>query len=162
MSDLHPTYIGQIERGEKNPSIESIYKISQALKIPLAVLLEKIDEYDIPSDDYSLYYKQKPNDNIPLKIYELISLEPQKNQEYLYNILIYALKLKKTDKRLPKDSLLSNIYYIFLLHSILHALNILSNIRNGILAIFCYYLNYRTSYNNTISHRGHLLSLLRS
>lgn len=94
MSDLHPTYIGQIERGEKNPSIESIYKISQALKIPLAVLLEKIDEYDIPSDDYSLYYEQKPNDNIPLKIYELISLESQKNQEYLYNILIYALKLK--------------------------------------------------------------------
>jgi len=94
MSDLHPTYIGQIERGEKNPSIESIYKISQALKIPLAVMLEKIDEYDIPSDDYSLYYKQESNDNIPLKIYELISLEPQKNQEYLYNILIYALKLK--------------------------------------------------------------------
>ena len=32
MSGCHPTYIGQLERGEKNATIESIEKISQTEK----------------------------------------------------------------------------------------------------------------------------------
>ena len=35
---LHPTYIGQIERGEKNATLESVHKISCALSIPLSTL----------------------------------------------------------------------------------------------------------------------------
>ena len=31
----HPTYIGQVERGEKNATLESIEKIASALNIPL-------------------------------------------------------------------------------------------------------------------------------
>lgn len=30
---LHPTYIGQLERGEKNPTIESVMKIANGLEI---------------------------------------------------------------------------------------------------------------------------------
>lgn len=33
LAGCHPTYIGQIERGEKNATIESILKITKALKI---------------------------------------------------------------------------------------------------------------------------------
>ena len=40
---LHPTYIGQIERGEKNVTIESIAKISEALNLPLSKLFEKLE-----------------------------------------------------------------------------------------------------------------------
>ena len=40
----HPTYIGQIERGEKNVSLENITKISSALNVPLSKLVEGIEE----------------------------------------------------------------------------------------------------------------------
>ena len=43
LADVHPTYIGQLERGEKNATLESIYKITSALNIPLEKLFEKID-----------------------------------------------------------------------------------------------------------------------
>ena len=33
---LHFTYIGQIERGRRNPSLINIYKIQKALRIPIS------------------------------------------------------------------------------------------------------------------------------
>ena len=39
---LHPTYIGQLERGEKNATLESISKIAAALDVPLSKLFENI------------------------------------------------------------------------------------------------------------------------
>ncbi|OGC43330.1 hypothetical protein A2Y85_05030 [candidate division WOR-3 bacterium RBG_13_43_14] len=42
--DLHFTYIGEIERCEKNPTIISLQKISQAFKISLTELLTFADE----------------------------------------------------------------------------------------------------------------------
>lgn len=38
-SDIHPSYFGCIERGEKCPTIETLYKISNALGIDLGDLL---------------------------------------------------------------------------------------------------------------------------
>lgn len=35
-SDLHRTYIGAIERGEKCPTIETLYKITKAFEISLS------------------------------------------------------------------------------------------------------------------------------
>ena len=42
LSGCHPTYIGQIERGEKNATVESIERITTALKIPMSKLFEKL------------------------------------------------------------------------------------------------------------------------
>lgn len=41
-SGLHRTYIGGIERGERNPSLESIAKIAKALDVPLNYLFKDL------------------------------------------------------------------------------------------------------------------------
>lgn len=38
-SELHPAYLGRVERGERCPTIDTLYKISQGLKVPLSELL---------------------------------------------------------------------------------------------------------------------------
>ncbi|WP_026569306.1 MULTISPECIES: helix-turn-helix domain-containing protein [Sediminibacillus] len=38
LSGLHPTYIGQLERGEKNPTINTIHKVTLSLGIPISEL----------------------------------------------------------------------------------------------------------------------------
>ena len=40
---LHRTYISQIERGVKSPSLRSLEQITDALEIPLWVLLKRIE-----------------------------------------------------------------------------------------------------------------------
>ena len=42
--NLHRTYIGSVERGERNISIENIQKISKALNITLSELFKKVDK----------------------------------------------------------------------------------------------------------------------
>src|SRR5262249_39830392 len=37
-ANLHRTYISDIERAARNPSLESIHKLASALEVPLAVL----------------------------------------------------------------------------------------------------------------------------
>lgn len=76
LSGCHPTYIGQIERGEKNATIESIAKIALALNISLSRLFEKIE--DISSNKR----------NIPLACYDLISSKTEKEQEQIFKILV--------------------------------------------------------------------------
>lgn len=39
-SELHPAYIGKIERGEKCPTVDTLYRIANGLKIPLHKLLD--------------------------------------------------------------------------------------------------------------------------
>ena len=44
---LHRTYIADIERGAGNPSLESIARIANALKIPMTALFQAL-RYDEP------------------------------------------------------------------------------------------------------------------
>lgn len=46
LAGVHRTYIGMLERGEKNATIETLYKLSTSLGIPMSALLEleNIDE----------------------------------------------------------------------------------------------------------------------
>ncbi len=43
VAGLHRTYIGSIERGERNVSLEAMEQIAQALEIPLAELFSDED-----------------------------------------------------------------------------------------------------------------------
>lgn len=70
LCNFHPTYIGQLERGEKNATLESLHKITQGLSISLSQFLENIDMV------------QQEQDNIPLEIYyQLLKLPTDKQQE---------------------------------------------------------------------------------
>ena len=72
---LHPTYIGQLERGEKNATIESIVKISSALSVPLSTLFENIDDI-------------KPNNtNYPAQAYEIVQSASESTQKKLVSVL---------------------------------------------------------------------------
>lgn len=81
LSGCHPTYIGQIERGEKNATLESIDKIVSALNIPLSQLFEKHDS-------------NCPFDSIPAKCYDFIASKNKIEQEQLYHILLEMDKYK--------------------------------------------------------------------
>ena len=81
LSGCHPTYIGQVERGEKNATLESIEKIASALNIPLAQLFEKLGDGEM-------------SDSIPLKCYEFLSAKTKAEQEHLYRLLVEMDKYK--------------------------------------------------------------------
>ncbi|MEO0126463.1 MAG: helix-turn-helix transcriptional regulator [candidate division WOR-3 bacterium] len=48
-ADLHPTFIGKIERAEINPSIITLEKIARAFNIPLSQLLSFPEDKQIVS-----------------------------------------------------------------------------------------------------------------
>ena len=39
-AEIHPAYFGRVERGERCPTVDTLFKISQGLKVPLAELLD--------------------------------------------------------------------------------------------------------------------------
>jgi transcriptional regulator with XRE-family HTH domain len=41
--ELHRTYIGSIERGEKTITIETAYKIAKALGMPLSYIFQRLE-----------------------------------------------------------------------------------------------------------------------
>lgn len=47
IAGLHRTYIGGIERGERNVTIENILRISKALQVSCASLVEDIEHLDL-------------------------------------------------------------------------------------------------------------------
>ena len=83
LSGCHPTYIGQVERGEKNATIESIEKISKALNVSLSTLFEKIGA------------EEDGARSIPLECYEFLSAKTKEEQEHLYRILLEMDRYKK-------------------------------------------------------------------
>lgn len=84
LAGCHPTYIGQIERGEKNVSVESIEKISTALNIPLSRLFEKLGT------------EESATRSIPLECYELVLAKSKAEQERILRILIEIDKYKNS------------------------------------------------------------------
>jgi transcriptional regulator with XRE-family HTH domain len=54
LASLHSTYIGQLERGEKNATLESIEKVAGALGISLVELFRYIDPATTEKDELTL------------------------------------------------------------------------------------------------------------
>lgn len=79
----HHTYIGQIERGEKNATIESVEKIALALSVPLSRLFENLGG------------EENEERNIPLECYEFIAEKSKSEQEQIHRILMEIDKYKK-------------------------------------------------------------------
>jgi len=82
LSGCHPTYIGQVERGERNATLERIERIVKALNIPLSMLFEKLDNH------------VKQDKNIPLECYEFLLSKSEYEQEKLLKILLDIDKYK--------------------------------------------------------------------
>ncbi|MBQ6707175.1 MAG: helix-turn-helix transcriptional regulator [Clostridia bacterium] len=83
LSGCHPTYIGQLERGEKNATLESVERITNALGVSLADLFEKLGD------------RQDHKQSVPLLCYEFLSAKSEEEQEQLYKILLEMDKYKE-------------------------------------------------------------------
>ena len=81
-ADVHHTYIGQLERGEKNATIESISKIAGTLGVSLSRLFENIS------------IEQQEN-NLPAQCYALLQEQPVNDQKVLAEILAALIQYKK-------------------------------------------------------------------
>ena len=69
----HPTYIGQLERGEKNATLESVEKIASAMDISLSELFDKLGK--------------SGSNNIAAKCYDLVASKNEAEQKQLYKML---------------------------------------------------------------------------
>lgn len=82
LAGCHPTYIGQLERGEKNATLESIDKIASSLKISLSKLFENLGGENAGERNY------------PLECYEFLLSKTHEEQEQIIKILIEMDKYK--------------------------------------------------------------------
>ncbi len=76
LAGCHPTYIGQLERGEKNATLESIDKVACSLKISLSKLFENLGGENTSAR------------NLPLECYEFLLTKSQEEQEKIIKILM--------------------------------------------------------------------------
>lgn len=73
LAGCHPTYIGQLERGEKNATLESVEKIASAMDISLSELSDKLGK--------------SGGNNIAAKCYDLVASKNEAEQKQLYKML---------------------------------------------------------------------------
>ncbi len=79
LAACHPTYIGQVERGEKNITVENAARISAALGVPLSRLFELPGESNEKS--------------VPMQCYDLVAAQSTAAQARLFHILSEAVAL---------------------------------------------------------------------
>jgi transcriptional regulator with XRE-family HTH domain len=73
LAGCHPTYIGQLERGEKNATLESVEKIALAMGISLSELFDKLGK--------------SGSNSIAAKCYDLVASKNEAEQKQLYKML---------------------------------------------------------------------------
>ncbi len=91
LANVHPTYIGQVERGEKNVTIVVLNKITNALGITLSDVFEHIDGETSSDGESALADGQSTSDQtIPNECYSMIVSVDEKDQRIIRNV-IYAI-----------------------------------------------------------------------
>lgn len=81
MCDFHPTYIGQLERGEKNATLESVNRLCRGLGISLDELLKDIDTLNSSFE------------NVALEVYHNLIRLPKSEQEKVASIVFEIIEL---------------------------------------------------------------------
>lgn len=81
-ADVHPTYIGQVERGKKNQTLVTLEKILQTLNVPL-------------SDVFMHLAPSVASDSTAEMCYELISQMTLPQQRHIYHLLQAAKALTR-------------------------------------------------------------------
>ena len=79
---FHYTYIGSIERGEKVPTIETVFRICKALDYPMEMLFENIIARESITE-------------FPRKFFDLANSLPEKEQKELYDLLKSIVAYRK-------------------------------------------------------------------
>ncbi len=82
LAGCHPTYIGQLERGEKNATLESVAKIASALQVSLSKLFEHLGDENALQDHYAHL------------CYEFLLTKSKEEQEQIVNIIMELDKYK--------------------------------------------------------------------
>jgi len=82
MAGLHGKYIGQLERGEKNATLESVEKVARALDLPFEVLFENIIVGGTQNE-------------IPKRCYDLLTPLSVKEQKAMLDLIEKAMDYKK-------------------------------------------------------------------
>ena len=80
-AELHPTYIGQLERGEKNATLVSVEKVCRALNLPMEELFANLVAEKSPL---------RPAQ----KCYDLIVSQPIRDQKKICAIIEDVIKYK--------------------------------------------------------------------
>ena len=82
-SGLHNTYIGQIERGEKNATLETLTKIIAGLEISFGELFENLDASE--------------KESIASKCYQLVDSLNEKEQPIMYEMMKAVVEFRKME-----------------------------------------------------------------
>ncbi len=87
-ASLHSTYIGQIERGEKNATLETLGKIANALEVPLESLVTEMNL----NNDTELHF-------VLNRLGEVIALQEREDQIKSLNVLVALLELIESNQK---------------------------------------------------------------
>ncbi len=81
LANLHNTYIGAIERGERNPSLKSLERIAEALKIKVGDLFKFMD-YELNSSE----------ERMKAEIFFMLENKDAKTINFVLDLVRYVLK----------------------------------------------------------------------
>jgi len=79
---IHHTYIGQLERGEKNATLDTIEKVARALDISFETLFEVLVDGNTTN-------------KAAKEVYELVTSQPTKEQQALLDLVKRTVEYKK-------------------------------------------------------------------
>lgn len=91
LADIHFSYVGQVERGEKSPSVPVLTRISHSLQIPLSSLLDNLEARESRTT-----YNPKP---IRPRLRKLFKLVQKLDDESLKLMLKFTHHLLKEKRR---------------------------------------------------------------